>query len=257
MGATVLGICTMLLLSAGSHPATLCVLTSTGQAKGHAKNDARAAIEKLVNHNPVPRLVGDKGQRDPIFDVKYDWAEYHRVWMALRELAPKAEALWPELVKHLDDERYCMTALTWSDNTHNLTVGDVCHELISNILSNAYYQHLKPNSLDIYGRMGRPDIARDKKKLKSWCEARRDKPLYELQMEACEWAVKRLTKSEDLPRVSNSTRRAWIAAIKAEIQSLTKSKLAVPSEWFRGEEYFSFSAAKAQDIRKRHQRKEK
>ena len=145
MGTTLLALHT-LFLSVGLHPATgqagnlpinpvLPVMISAQEAK----NDARATIEKLVNRNPVPKLVGTQGEARPIFDVKYDWAEYHRVWDALRELAPNAETLWPELVKHLDDDRYCMTAWTFSENTHNLTVGEVCRQLISDSLSEAYY----------------------------------------------------------------------------------------------------------------------
>ena len=100
------------------------VTTSTKKAE----DDASAMIEKLVNLNPAPELVGDGSDTVPIFDKKYDWAEYHRVWKVLRELATDAEVLWPELVKHLDDDRYCMTGVTFSDSTFNWTVGDACQE---------------------------------------------------------------------------------------------------------------------------------
>ena len=219
-------------------PTTPVLPVSTPAQK--TKNDARATIEKLVNHNPVPRLVGSAGEARPIFDVTYDWAEYHRVWEAVRELAPKAEALWPELVKHLDDDRYCLTAWTFSEYPLNLTVGEMCRKLISDCLSQGYFQHLRPNSLVIHGRMYTPSIARDTKTLEAWCVARSDKPLYELQVEMCGWAIKTLKRSADWPEVPDSRRRAWIAAIEAEIVSLTKSKRAVPSDWFRGEAYTRF-----------------
>ena len=97
-----------------------------------------------------------------------------------------------------------------------------------------------------------PSIARDTKTLKAWCVARSDKPLHELQVEMCEWAVKSLKRSADWPDVSGSRRRVWIAAIEAEIVSLTKSKRAVPSDWFRGEAYTPFSAEQADHFRKRN-----
>jgi hypothetical protein len=217
--------------------------------KQKAKDDPKARIESLVNHNSPPKLVADQGDRIPIFDAKYDWVEYSRVWNAVRELAPHADTLWPELVKHLDDNRYCLTVFTFTESTYNWTIGDVCRELIGATLAKPYDRNLSPSSLRIYAAMSRPEIARDAKKLKAWCEERENKRLYEMQIEVCDWAIEVLKLPEFLPSVSKSRREGWIDAIGADAKSLATSKQAVLSAWFRAEEYEPYNSKRAETAR--------
>jgi hypothetical protein len=190
--------------------------------------DTRALVEALANRNPVPKFAGTR--QFPWFDEKYDWGEYNRVWRAIRELTRHAEYAWPEMVRHLDDDRYC-TTFQEEGTTYNRTVGDTCREIIALNLSVAYCKNLTPMTQLVYVRMAWPQIAFDKKKLKSWCEERSNKRLYELQIEMCVWAIKELGKTGDVLRVSRLKLKAWIAAIEAEIESLRESERA---ELFRG-----------------------
>ena len=44
-----------------------------------------------------------------------------------------------------------------------------------------------------------------RKNLRTWCEERKNKKLYELQIEACEWAISRVQDS--FPKASEDSRR--------------------------------------------------
>lgn len=207
--------------------------------------DAHAMVEALVNHNPAPKI---EKHRSPLFDARYDWAEHKRAWKAIPILVGHAEDVWSELVEHLDDERYCTTVMAFSGVPYDWSVGDVCRMILSRNLSEAYYRNLKPMSLMVYGRLRRPAVARDKE-FKSWCEERREKKLYELQIEMCEWAKTEIASPDNLPRTSQPTRRAWLDAIETEIESLRKSERAVPFGGFGTEEFTTYNAEWAERIR--------
>jgi hypothetical protein len=192
--------------------------------------DAKAMVEALVNHNPPPKLV-DKA-RPLVFDPKYDTRESKRAWHAFKELIPHAEEAWPELVRHLDDERYSATFLSPSDAVHVATVGEMCHMIIERNLEVAYFRHFNLGSMDVAVALERPEMVRGTKELKAWCEARSSKKLYELQIEACQWAIKELNKNQEIRGVTPAMRRAWVAAVQSQTSSLLKSQEAVPFKGF-------------------------
>ncbi|MGA2033239.1 MAG: hypothetical protein ABSG68_13355 [Thermoguttaceae bacterium] len=214
---------------------------------GNASFDARALVEALANCNPPPELV-EPPYHHPLFAKKYDWSEYRRVWDAIPALVRDAERAWPELVSHLDDRRYCTTATVFSGFTYNLTIGDVCHEIVEGNLAAAYHQELRPLTPLIEATM-RPPIARDIKKLKAWCAERSKKRLYELQIEMCHWAISQLKAGTLANRVSPLRLRAWIASIEAEIESRQQSQWAVRYRCFVGEEWTPYSPERAEKER--------
>jgi len=206
-----------------------------------ADSDVRLMVESLASRNSAPKLNGARDTH-PTFDSEFDWEEYNRVWEAIPTLIKHAEASWPTLVKHLDDKRYSITARSHSDYARNWTVGDLCRSIIGRNMSEAYYQNLRPESALVYARFRLPGIARDAKTLKSWCEARSDKSLYELQIEACKWAAIELGEPlNELERPSPLRRRAWVAAIEAQIESLEESQSAIPFRAFGPEEFARYS----------------
>jgi hypothetical protein len=103
-------------------------------------------------------------------------------------------------------------------------------------LSAAYYPHLQPERLVAYAKLRVPGFARDSKTLKAWCEARRQNELYELQIEACEWAIEEVAKADAVQGVPGATRHQWAASIRAEVASLRKSRAAVRFAGFAAEE---------------------
>lgn len=224
------------------------------------KIDARALVEALVNRNPSPKLVGSRHQ--PIFDPKFDWKEDERVWEATKSLIRHAEAAWPELVRHLDDERYCITLKWWSGHTYTWTVGRMCAHIIFKNLSEGYYQTLMGPAAarnvyarNVHSRMSRPEITDDSETLKEWCEKRSTKELYELQIEVCEWAIQELKKPDDRPLGSPLRVRAWIATIEADIEALRQSQMAVRYGGFKGEEVSTYSKEWADEFREEYGKK--
>jgi hypothetical protein len=217
-----------------------------------AKVDARSLVEALANHNPPPSFKEPDLQ--PIFDKKFALAESNRVWKAIPVFISHAEEAWPELIKHLDDKRYCITIQSMDGSIYNLTVGKVCREIVGRSLSEAYYRNLRPEMRVIYGRLRWPEIAHDPKKLKLWCQERSKKKLYELQIEMCEWAIPEV-KNADFrdTRVTTQKRREWVKGIQAEIKSLRESKKAVPFKGFGPEEIMLYPPDEAGKGRKERQ----
>lgn len=224
------------------------------------KIDARALVEALANRNPSPKLVGSRHQ--PIFDPKFDWKEDERVWDASKLLIRHAEAAWPELVRHLGDERYCITLKWWSGHTYTWTVGRMCAHIISENLSAGYYRTLmgpagarNVYARNVHSRMSQPEITDDSETLKEWCQKRNKKELYELQIELCEWAIQELKKPDDRPLGSPLRVRAWIATIEADIEALRQSEMAVRYGGFTGEEAFPYSKEWADEFREEYRKK--
>jgi hypothetical protein len=85
--------------------------------------------------------------------------------------------------------------------------------------------------------------------LKPWCEQRRNKKLYELQIEMCDWATNALAASEEFARYSKEGRDTWTAGIAKAAESLRKSKTAVQWEGFGAEEVFPYTSKKAEAIK--------
>jgi hypothetical protein len=150
-----------------------------------------------------------------------------------------AEQCWRELLKHLDDKRYCITLETMSGAIQNFTVGDICQIIIARTLSEAYYQKLAPETVQVYARLRTPQFGDDKKKLQAWCEEHSKRKLYELQVEMCRWAIAELQR-HDIPDVSTSDVKEWTTAIEAQIKSLNETKRAVPFAGFGSEEFIIY-----------------
>jgi hypothetical protein len=146
------------------------------------------------------------------------------------------------LVKHLDDTRYCITAEYLDRGTHNWEVGDVCDEIVGRWLAAAYYRNVTESEL-VYARLRKPDMLRDRKKGKLWCEERSEKPLWQLQVETCEWMLPEIAELKPVPAL---IRRAWVAGIVAEMKSLRDSKRAVPFDGFGPEEFVPYNKIRAE-----------
>lgn len=213
--------------------------------------DSRAMVEALANRNLAPKHVGTR--HEPIFDSKFDWRENARAWNALKLVIQNAEAAWPELVSHLDDERYCITCKWFSGFTYDYTVDQACREVILRNLSCGYFETISPllSLKQPHLALQTPSFLRDPAKLKAWCEARREKKLYELQIEICEWAATEVAGSEEFGRVNLNTKKEWIAGIERASKSLRETKAAVLWKGFGLEEAIPYFKERAEATRKR------
>jgi hypothetical protein len=191
------------------------------EARKRPAASPKTLLDSLVNHN-VPPVIPEG--YTAVFRKDYDWTERDRVRKAIDRVAKRAEELWPALVEHLTDERYC---ITWgSEGDENLSVGDICRQIISDNLSEAYHRRLPEGSDEmIHRRLIAPDVAcHGLKSLKKWCEERKGKKLFELQVESSEWAIREI---RGLSRVSEKDRRQATDSIRKVVASLLRTRQAI------------------------------
>lgn len=193
------------------------ILMALAQLAVAAEKDSLGLVDKLATTNPPATIRGEPGDERASWR-KLNSKESKRVDALLKQVIERSEDLLPELVAHLGDERYCKTVGMAAGYPSNWSVGDICQQIIGETLSEPYYRHL-PGTKTNYHRFRLPAFAQDKAKLREWCLARKDRKLYELQIEACEWALGELKGSNE----------ELVTAIKQETESLKKTKTAVPS----------------------------
>lgn len=188
---------------------------------------AMGEVDKLATTNSPYVINGKPGRKTATRGKVFDLDERERVESLVAITIREAEALWPELVDHLSDERHSKVVGIGAGYPRNYSVGDVCQQIIGETLSEPYYKHF-PGSKMLYHKFHLPAIAKDKTKLKEWCLKRKGQKLYELQIEACEWAIQEMKSPEISSRdLDESQKREISAQIMAEIESLKKSKSAV------------------------------
>jgi hypothetical protein len=209
-------------------------------------------IDGLASHNEAPKLVGDT----PIFSENFDWGDRKRVQAVAWALSQDdSNDLWGHLVEHFHDTRYSATNPASDGTPINDDVGIVCWFIAKNKLICAYLRHLEPRKTypyspnigtaiseytteylpgsvqeDLHYHYQYSSFRSDHPNLAEWYQARKTKPFYELQIEACEWAIKRV---QDARSAADKSKSEFIAAVKKEIESLKKNKrpVADPSKW--------------------------
>lgn len=194
-----------------------------------AKFDARQVIESLVSQNKRPE---QSDWRRPNFPKDFKWTEQERCWKTILTLMNHMESAWPELVAHLDDERYCISIENLAFDVHkNWTVGDVCQELVGRTLAEPYYSQFAPEALDALNLHRElrsfPPRSMTKERaiaLKEWCDARGKKRLYEMQLDACQEVSGRLGSRDILPDLESKTRAQWVASISKLSELMSNDK---------------------------------
>jgi hypothetical protein len=218
-------------------------------ANSYADDRPRQLIEALANRNEEPKVVECDGLTFTLFSPKYDWAEDKRVQSAISTLArDENEALWQHLTQCIDDKRYSFSVGEQPLWAHVWSVGHVCRQIAKKRLLCAYLQHLEPGKTTPYGGNSSNFVSDDSKEFlpgglqadlhyprqldnttsddprdhfKSWCQARKGKPLYELPIEMCEWAV---TKAENCRNAEEEPKRRFVDAVKKQIALLKDAK---------------------------------
>lgn len=180
-----------------------------------------AIIARLASKNAPPELRGAEDPRRgrPVFQDNYDWMEQVRVLAAVKELLDeKSSAGFDELLAHFDDSRYCVTlALDGeADWGRNFSVGGIC--------KHAAYDRLKAVlRQDELCVGGRPVAAFGTQNLKTWREERKGLSLYELQIELCKLARKKV-QSPRFRAVWPERASEVDAALKLQIMELSRKK---------------------------------
>lgn len=191
-----------------------------GQNRPGAKpKSPEEMLEALASRNTAPKLVMLRIDTIALFPKDYDWREQQRVHAAIQEFykAFTTERHWEAAVRYSNDSRYSLTRIDNADWAINWSVSSFCRDYAKRNLHAAYGQHL-PRTSD-----GRPiylDIDIDPN-LKAWREKRKDKNLYELQIEAAEIACKQLARRKG---ISKNTKNRAISQIEKEIEKLRTAR---------------------------------
>ncbi len=211
---------------------------STGKDAGsEVKQDAKEAVklvDGIANRNKPPELKARFPQRIglsvPVFPKCYDWQEDERVIESLKKLwANPSIELWEELVR-MDgkDARYCITVKTPGDNAKILTVGKICASLAYDGLLDVYRRALPANPKNECARIYLDSGITDKG-LAEWRKERKNKSLYELQIEVCEHALRSLVMDKELKDLSETQRNLIRQKIEGQIVKLKRTKAPI---WF-------------------------
>jgi hypothetical protein len=223
---------------------------ATGGADAEHIRQYDRLIDAVASRNKEPKIIETGGSPIALFDDKFDWADQERVQRAVAALSQdESNDLWPRLVEHIDDERYSVTGGDDLAAPQNFSVGWACRVLAFNHLLYAYLQYLEPGGSAPMGGDSMNWVADDsteyvpgklqmelheppqlgrlwgelpgEKRLWKWYQARKGKPLYELQIEMCEWAIKRV---EGDSRVAEKPKREFVNRVKRQIQLLRETK---------------------------------
>jgi hypothetical protein len=185
-------------------------------------------FDAMVTTNPRPEYVRfPSGGHVLKFPTTFDWKEQTRVVAAIKQLEKVAEDAWPQIVDHMTDEDYCVSAELFG-SPFTLSRGRVCYHLASNWL-NETYCGLMPMDSERYN-FGPP--ASDAKELQKWCKERRGKSLAELQIDAGQWAIS-IIPTESIE--SKEEQEFAISAIKDRIAKLRESKTPTAATFFTHE----------------------
>ena len=156
------------------------VATERGLVVSGKPIDFDKLVNSLKNSNAKPRIVGGWDVR---FSGEYDFGEQRRIHKAVYALHLYAEEAWDPLIQNMDNAEYSVT-IEYGEGAHNLTVGQVCEQIIRNTL---YVYHDKCADLVDDTNVKMVDLKDaellDRAQLKSWLSKRQGNSLLKLQAE--------------------------------------------------------------------------
>ncbi len=176
----------------------------------------RKLVQQLASPNEEP-ITMNRGEGSAKFPADYDGKAQVRINKVRKTLHENLEEAFPALVEALDDGRYCMT-INWADGDafYNQSVGSICKEIIASHMQ-VYRHKLGHMTKRRWHHYGYDVIS------KEWGNARNDRSLLELQLEAIDWAIKRrMTEPEDELREEDHANE--IADLRKLRDEIAKSK---------------------------------
>jgi hypothetical protein len=197
-------------------------------------------IDAMASRNKAPQMVRVSSYDDlaPLVSRDYDWSEQDRVRKAVLVVrADGSDEMWWRLRDHIGDNRYAWTVVFDGDvQSDNVSVGEICSAITGARLYAAVSRHLK-----VSGRMPSVfylKVASGKNETK-----RPSRPLYELQIEACEEAIRQIASikatesigggdyrdpsKDDSHTFTAEEKTQFAKAIREQIKELKRTKKAV------------------------------
>jgi hypothetical protein len=216
------------------------VLALSTQLNAQTEKEQRESISMILrSSNEAPELSESKRV---VFPLEFDWRDYQRIETEITRILLELDSLLPQVAEGLEDAHYCTTIRGPSGSARNYTVGDVCQEALSSALTEAYYQHLKPESKLLYAKMRRPSFMKSKSELKRWLEDRREKKLWELQVEVAESSLDLLSSAAKTLELESNIEQKWKDAIRQEIAELRGKRHAIASRWLEGDAFHFYTS---------------
>lgn len=174
-------------------------------------------IRQLANRNKAPTEF--KGA-PPVakFPADYDWKEQARVIDVAYELERRIDQALPDLLKHLDDEAYCLTYDRGAGAWRNYTVGTQCYRVATANLAPVAFH---PDIVNL------PTPWKDSRKgLTVWLSNRETYSLAELQLECLRFQRRYILKL-GVPRDRVQTLRACLATIDSTILKIMSTRVPI------------------------------
>jgi hypothetical protein len=192
---------------------------------------AKDKVLSLKSKNEMPRLT--QTSKVPIFSPEFDWEDQKRIVRQLNSVSLAIDdELWPELVKNLCNDDYCITYDVDNGETVNSTVGGACENLILATLVTGYYGEIQPPSKEALRDLRRPAEVGSVVELENWLSKNSGLRIYELQILMCRSAIEKLLQPKIVPSVSAELKQSWINSIKERIKMLEESKQHRRPNWF-------------------------
>jgi len=174
-----------------------------------------ALVRQLVSKRPAPYR---SGYSDPptaiVFANRYCTPEVESAIKSLKELGP---AVFPALVKHLGDDRYCYSDVWAAWLNHD--VGDAVVE----VLGDGHYTHSGYKSRKTLSGLGGAYLSFDDylkaRGAEPWAEWAKNKSRLDIQMDFIDWCI---TKENELGFVDEAQRKQILGNYEAARQRVSK-----------------------------------
>ena len=188
-------------------------------------------INSLANRNDPPKIeqkrLTQPGQPDgdvPLFPRSYDWDEESRVRRMIARLGLEdSEAEVQCLAEHVADERYC-TTYEFDGYVHVASIGRLCWQKVAYDLQFPFWE-CSPG-VDVGNQHPQLKPIRSPDDVRQWCNAHKNVPLYEQQIELCNMAIQRIETIVTAPPLTKSEIDHFKAAVTEKIAAQRRQSTA-------------------------------
>ena len=231
------------------------VLISQAQVNGNdpaRPNDRNAMISSLISTNQPPELIKNTDKvllrygvsRLPLFPARFDWANQGEIRAAVVKLGRDESILmFDELLRHINDTRYCITILKGSGDPENYSVGKMCRDLARGKLVGAFQDDLGLDDRYLPARIpyGKGEFS----DLVKWREKRPTLTLAELQIEVGQLTLDAIPNA---PHLSEDRKVAIRVQIQRKIDTIKSTGKPITVHFWK-DSFSTFTPKQANEIR--------
>ena len=215
-----------------------CLFTSLKAEAKDKELDYRKLVEGLVSPN-TPIKCENRGDTVLSIPPHYNWKAQERIEEKRRVLFDHCEKALPFLIEGCTDARYSLTAPWQEGDAYSSCVGAICLEIIALHVevfreqirfSDPQHWHQYNFVPQLHSAIGKAVTDGRKKEIQDWWRERKHKSLYQLQIEAFDWAIEK--RKEELKQLSDNRSRSEasdeIKSLVGEREKLNRSDKCLP-----------------------------